>query len=81
MNILVLMSTFNGALYVSEQIESILGQQFDGEIRLLIRDDGSSDHTVDMVRSFNDPRIELLTGQRQANFIALADQGGRTDTL
>jgi len=46
-NILVLMSVFNGEQYIKEQILSILGQ-IDVAVTLYIRDDGSTDHTVDI---------------------------------
>ena len=42
--ICVLMSTYNGEKYLTEQIESILTQK-DVEVTLLVRDDGSSDST------------------------------------
>jgi glycosyltransferase involved in cell wall biosynthesis len=47
----ILLSTFNGDLYISEQINSLLSQNYDNW-RLLIRDDGSSDGTVSIVESY-----------------------------
>lgn len=47
----VLMATYNGARFLSEQIESILGQ-IDVDIRLVIRDDGSQDGTVDILSTY-----------------------------
>lgn len=44
MKILVLMSTYNGECYLSEQIDSVLSQE-GVEVHLLIRDDGSKDST------------------------------------
>lgn len=59
--VVVLMSTFNGQRYVVEQLQSILLQlPAAGCIR--IRDDGSSDGTVDAIRAINDPRISVTTG-------------------
>lgn len=46
----VLMSTYNGEKYLREQIESIL-QQEKVEISLLIRDDGSTDKTVEIINN------------------------------
>jgi rhamnosyltransferase len=40
----VLMSTYNGEKYIREQIDTILAQDIDG-LKLLVRDDGSSDMT------------------------------------
>lgn len=44
----VLMSTYNGEKYLKEQIESILNQE-NVEISLLIRDDGSTDETLNIL--------------------------------
>lgn len=52
----VLMSTYNGEQYIKEQIESIIHQQ-EVEISLFIRDDGSSDHTIDIINEYNDANI------------------------
>ena len=47
----VLMSTYNGEKYVAEQIESIISQQ-GVKVKLFVRDDGSSDETVSIIKSF-----------------------------
>lgn len=57
----VLMSTYNGASYVRAQIESVLGQTH-RSLRLLIRDDGSKDDTIDIVGAITDPRVEVREG-------------------
>lgn len=44
----VLLSTYNGEKYIKEQIESILNQK-EVEVSLLIRDDGSSDKTIEII--------------------------------
>lgn len=60
-NIIVLMSTFNGSKYVELQLKSILEQLPEGA-RILIRDDGSSDNTIDCIRALYDERITVLSG-------------------
>ena len=47
------MSTFNGEKYLEEQIYSIINQK-DVTVQLLVRDDGSTDHTVQILQSFQD---------------------------
>ncbi|GFH40995.1 glycosyltransferase family 2 protein [Lactococcus insecticola] len=61
MKVNILMSTFNGARFLAEQIESIQKQTF-GDWQLLIRDDGSSDETLDIIAKFarDDKRIRLV---------------------
>jgi len=44
--VIVLMSTYNGEKYISEQVLSILNQDYQGRIDIYIRDDGSDDSTV-----------------------------------
>ena len=64
-NVAVLMSSYNGALYIAEQIDSIFAQ--DGvEVRLIVRDDGSSDDTAAIVldkKNSSYPRIDLVKGE------------------
>ncbi len=48
----VMMSTYNGELYIEEQIESIL-QQPGVDVFLYIRDDGSSDGTLRILQKYS----------------------------
>lgn len=52
-HVAVLMSTYNGAEYLREQIESIL-QQKGVKVELYIRDDGSTDETLSILEEYND---------------------------
>lgn len=47
----VLMSTYNGEKYIKEQIDSIL-QQEDVDLMLFIRDDGSKDSTINIIKDY-----------------------------
>lgn len=49
----VLLSTYNGEKYLREQINSILSQE-DVNIKLIVRDDGSTDSTLDILREYKD---------------------------
>src|SRR5687767_4472450 len=55
------MSTYNGARFIREQLQSIL-QQLPPRGQIIVRDDGSRDGTVDEVGAVNDARITLLRG-------------------
>lgn len=61
---LVLMSTYNGEKFISEQLESIKEQK-NVIVDLIIRDDGSSDNTVYLINKFiydnNYPKITLVS--------------------
>lgn len=74
----VLMSTYQGEAFVAQQIQSIL-VQLPPDGRLLVRDDGSTDRTQDVVRAIADARIELESGDNLGfarSFFALLDRVG-----
>lgn len=54
----VLMPTYNVAPYVKEAIESVLQQTY-RNFELLVVDDASTDDTLAVVRSIDDPRIRI----------------------
>lgn len=73
--VIVLMSTFNGQLYVSTQIDSILNQK-GVDVELVIRDDGSTDDTISILRNKVDSRITILSGENcgcSASFFKLLE--------
>ncbi|MFC7679247.1 glycosyltransferase family 2 protein [Paenibacillus sp. GCM10028914] len=60
----VLLSTYNGERYIVEQIESIMKQSY-REVAVLIRDDGSTDGTIEKIQQLEKTylgRIELIQG-------------------
>lgn len=80
----VLLAAYNGAAYITAQIQSILDQDYPGMIRILVRDDGSTDHTVALVQAMQAlplpplRQIELLQrtsgqGSVSTNFAALIE--------
>jgi glycosyltransferase involved in cell wall biosynthesis len=82
------MASLNGAKYIAEQIDSILLQLGSGD-ELVISDDGSTDGTIDTIKSYQDSRIRLIQNNfsggvaknfetslkvSKGDFIFLADQ-------
>lgn len=57
--IVVLMSTYNGEKYIREQLDSILNQ-IDVELKVLIRDDGSSDSTVNIIEEYENKYANVV---------------------
>lgn len=57
----ILLSTYNGAKYLSEQLDSLISQDYT-DWRLLVRDDGSTDETLSVVRRYaeRDERIHIM---------------------
>ncbi|MBQ6833815.1 MAG: glycosyltransferase family 2 protein [Lachnospiraceae bacterium] len=53
MKIQILMSTYNGARYLRTQLDSIIRQTIK-EKRLLIRDDGSTDNTMEILHEYQE---------------------------
>lgn len=64
----VCMATFNGALYLTEQIESILRQLQAGD-ELVVVDDASTDESAQIVASFGDARIRLMVNEHNAGHV------------
>ncbi len=50
--IIVMMSTYNGEKYVDRQLYSIYKQKTECEITLYVRDDGSTDDTLEIIHSW-----------------------------
>jgi glycosyltransferase involved in cell wall biosynthesis len=77
MTVQVLLSTFNGAAYLPMLMESLLAQDYP-HVSLLIRDDGSSDKTVSLLREYAqvDPKIVVVPGEHEGfirSFFRLLD--------
>ena len=58
----VLMTVFNGEKYLAKAVESILDQTY-RDFEFLIIDDGSTDHTREILESYKDPRIKVIHNQ------------------
>lgn len=84
----VCMPVYNGGRFLRAQLDSIL-LQLDASDELVISDDGSTDDSLAIIRSYADPRIRLLQEGKSAhpsynlerslraargNYIFLADQ-------
>ena len=61
----ILMTAYNREEYIAEAIESVLASSFT-DFELIIADDGSTDATVDLVKSYlaKDQRIKLIVNER-----------------
>jgi len=72
--ITVLMAIYNGAVYLRECMESVLHQTY-GNFEFLIIDDGSTDSTPDIIRSYKDDRIRLLRNDKNLSQVASLNIG------
>ena len=78
----VLLSAYNGEKYLEEQIRSILAQEHK-QLTLLIRDDGSTDHTIDIIKRYADnyENVAYYTGKNlgvQQSFFNLMKHADKT---
>lgn len=66
----VVMPAYNHEKFVAETIDSVLCQTW-ANLELIVIDDGSTDNTADVIRSFDDPRIHYYYQDNQDAFNAL----------
>ncbi len=72
----VVMPVYNGGQYLAEAMNSILGQSF-RDFEFIIIDDGSTDSSVEMIRSFKDKKIVFHQNQRNIGNYASRNIGIR----
>lgn len=58
----ICIATYNGEQYIREQINSILSQINDDD-EIIVVDDCSNDNTVSIIKSINDPRINIYINE------------------
>jgi len=64
----ITLATYNGEKYIQEQIESILQQSYQ-HFEILIQDDNSQDKTLEILQSYNDPRIKIEKNSTNLGYI------------
>lgn len=66
--ITVALPVYNGEQYIAIAIKSVLTQTF-SDFELLILDNCSTDHTLEIIRTFSDPRIRLIVNPENLGMI------------
>jgi glycosyltransferase involved in cell wall biosynthesis len=69
----VVIPLYNKALYIQRSLDSVLAQTVQ-DFEIIAVDDGSTDHSADLVRGFTDPRIRLVQ-QTNAGVSAARNRG------
>lgn len=59
--------TYNGSRWMGKTLESILSQGF-SNFEIVISDDCSTDDTLDVIRSFGDPRIKIYRNRENLGY-------------
>jgi glycosyltransferase involved in cell wall biosynthesis len=60
----IVLPTYNGARFLAESVDSCLAQTFT-DFELVVVVDGSTDHTVELLGRYHDPRLRVLVTQNQ----------------
>ncbi len=72
--ITVLMPVYNGETYLREAIESVLDQTFP-DFEFIIFDDGSTDGSLEIIRDYDDKRINLIQNRRNVGIAGNLNRG------
>jgi len=70
----VLMSVYNGEKYLCEAVDSILNQTFK-DFEFLIINDGSTDGTAEIIKSYQDSRIKIINNEKNIGLTKSLNKG------
>jgi glycosyltransferase involved in cell wall biosynthesis len=73
------MATYNGEKYIERQLNSILKQITEND-EVIIVDDQSVDHTVNIIKAINDSRIKLYINEKNLGFLATFEKSIKLST-
>lgn len=64
----VLMPVYNGEKYLKGAIDSVFSQTFN-DFELIIINDGSSDNSLEIIKSYSDKRLKLINNEKNQGLI------------
>jgi glycosyltransferase involved in cell wall biosynthesis len=70
----VIMPVYNASLYLQDAVESILNQDYNN-LELLIINDGSTDHSEQLILTYSDTRIRYYKNDSNLKLIATLNKG------
>ena len=70
----VLMTTYNGARFVAESIDSVLAQTF-SDFELVVVDDASTDETASILAGYADPRLRVIRNAANLGVVGARNRG------
>lgn len=70
----VLMAVYNGLPFLKESLESVFNQTF-SDFELLVIDDASTDGSAELLSSLTDPRVRVLTNEKNVGLAASLNRG------
>ena len=66
----VIVPSFNHDEYIAQAVDSVLSQS-ERDLELIVVDDGSQDDSLDVLASFSDPRLSILSQRNQGAHAAI----------
>ena len=80
MEVSVIVPFYNSALYIKEAVQSIIKQSFDS-LEIIAVNDGSTDDSVKILETINDPRLRIIdqpnAGAAAARNLGVKQSGGK----
>ena len=73
----IIMAAYNAEATIRQAIESVLAQTYKN-FELIVINDCSKDRTGEIVRSFNDPRVRLVTNEKNSGVSITRHNGVKT---
>lgn len=70
----VLLPNYNNGPYLKEAVDSVLNQSF-RDFELIFVDDGSTDNSLEVIRSFNDARIKVFQKEKNSGIVDTLNLG------
>ena len=70
----ILMPVFNGEEYIFSAIHSMLKQTY-GNFELIVINDASTDGTIEVINSIEDPRIRILNLEKNSGIVSALNAG------
>ena len=67
----IITPVLNGARYIAQTAQSILGEQPDIDLEWLVVDGGSTDATLEIVRGLSHPRVRIIPDYRRGQSAAI----------
>src|SRR6266571_2177447 len=68
---------YNYGRYLPDCLASIFGQEGAHDFEVIVIDDGSTDNTSEVLRSFTDPRMEVICHSKNLGHVATVNEGLR----
>lgn len=73
----VIVVTYNRELFIKECLDSILSQDFEGELEAIVIDNCSSDSTAEVLKNMQDPRVKFIVNKTRVGLSACKNLGLR----